>query len=82
MTYDLGFKPRASRDLNDLDRAIYDRVMTKILALREGLAGDVKKLTNFTPNYRLRVGDYRVLFEVVNNTIIVWRVRHRRDVYR
>jgi mRNA interferase RelE/StbE len=82
MTYSIGFKPRASRDLNDLDRVTFDRVMAKIHALREDLAGDVKKLTNFTPNYRLRVGDYRVLFDVVNNTIIIWRVQHRRDAYR
>jgi hypothetical protein len=41
MTYGLGFKPRASRDLNDLDRVTFERVMSKINALREDLAGDV-----------------------------------------
>ncbi|MDM3847075.1 MAG: type II toxin-antitoxin system RelE/ParE family toxin [Aphanizomenon gracile PMC638.10] len=34
-------------------------------------------LTNFTPEYRLRVGDYRVLFELEEQTIIVYRVKHR-----
>jgi len=46
------------------------------------VAGDVKRLTNFTPEYRLRVGDYRVLFEIEDGTIIVYRVRHRREAYR
>jgi mRNA interferase RelE/StbE len=42
----------------------------------------VKRLTNFTPEYRLRVADYRVLFELEGNRLIVYRVKHRREVYR
>ncbi|MGH8613156.1 MAG: type II toxin-antitoxin system RelE family toxin, partial [Gammaproteobacteria bacterium] len=34
-------------------------------------------MANFTPEYRLRVGDYRVLFEIEGNTIVVYGVRHR-----
>jgi hypothetical protein len=37
--------------------------------MTEDLAGDVKQLTNSTPEYRLRVGDYRVLFEIEGNII-------------
>ncbi|GDY21132.1 hypothetical protein LBMAG56_24780 [Verrucomicrobiota bacterium] len=58
------------------------RVVEKVERLRHDLAGDVKRLTNFTPEYRLRVGHYRVLFEVEGSRIIVHRVRHRREVYR
>ena len=51
--------------------------------LRTDLHGDVKRLTNITPEYRLRIGDYRALFEIEqSNRIVVYRVRHRRDVYR
>ena len=51
--------------------------------LVDDLAGDVKKLTNFTPEYRLRVGSFRVLFEIENkNSIIVYRIVHRREAYR
>ena len=32
-----------------------------------GLKGDVKRLTNFTQEYRLRVGDYRILFEIAES---------------
>jgi mRNA interferase RelE/StbE len=40
-------------------------------------------LTDFTPEYRLRIGDYRALFEIERpNRVIVYRIRHRRDVYR
>ena len=50
--------------------------------MSDDLMGDAKRLTNFTPEYSLRVGDYRVLFEIENKNIIVYRVRHRREVYR
>jgi mRNA interferase RelE/StbE len=46
------------------------------------LKGDVKRLTNFTAEYRLRVGDYRALFEIEGQTIIIYRIRHRREAYR
>ena len=49
--------------------------------MTDDLTGDVKQLTNFTPEYRLRVGNYRVLFEIQGNTI-VYGVRHRREAYR
>ncbi|MBI4688494.1 MAG: type II toxin-antitoxin system RelE/ParE family toxin, partial [Nitrospirae bacterium] len=44
--------------------------------------GNIKKLTNHTPEYRLRVGDWRVLFEVLEDNIIIYRIRHRKEVYR
>ena len=56
--------------------------MEKIEAMQSDLAGDVKRLTNFTPEYRLRVGDYRVLFEVEGQTVVIYRVLHRKDAYK
>ncbi|MGE9296804.1 MAG: type II toxin-antitoxin system RelE family toxin [Puniceicoccales bacterium] len=58
------------------------RVGDKIDQLKHDLAGDVKKLTNFTPEYRMRCGDYRVLFEVEENRIIIYRILHRGKAYR
>ncbi len=42
---------------------------------------NIKKLTNFEPAYRLRVGNYRVLFDVVDDTVIIGRVLHRQKSY-
>ena len=51
--------------------------------LQHDLQGDVKKLTNHTPEYRLRVGDYRVLFEIDGtDRVIVYRIMHRQEAYR
>jgi mRNA interferase RelE/StbE len=44
--------------------------------------GDVKALQGDGPGYRLRVGDYRVLFDQAGNVVSVVRVAHRRESYR
>lgn len=82
MTYTLAFEPRAVKDLRALPDRENRRVVAQLEKLRDGLTGDVKRLTNFSPEYRLRIGNYRVLFEVEEGTIIVYRVLHRKDAYR
>jgi len=81
MIYQIGFKPRSIKDLEALPQQQRARIMAKIEALATDLNGDVKRLTNFTPEYRLRVGDYRVLFEVDQGKIIIYRIKHRKDAY-
>lgn len=82
MMFEIEFKPRAIRDLEKLSPDVARRIVAKAGGLRENLSGDVKRLTNHTPEYRLRVGDYRVLFEIEGPKAIVYRVKHRRDAYR
>ena len=82
MTCQIEFKPRAIKDLRALPTTTQRRTIRKIASLQNDLSGDVKKLTNFTPEYRLRVGDYRVLFEVEAEKIVVYRVLHRKDAYQ
>jgi len=81
MIYQVELKPRAIRDLKMIDRNMALRIVEKITAMQDGLAGDVKRLTKATPEFRLRVGDYRVLFEIEGNKVIIYRVRHRKDAY-
>lgn len=78
----LEFKPRAEKDLSVLSAADQSRILQKIESLQHGIEGDIKRLTHFTPEYRLRVGDYRVLFEIVEGNIIIYRILHRRDACR
>jgi mRNA interferase RelE/StbE len=70
------------RDIERLPSRIQAQVLARIEKMSNDLKGDVKRLTNFTPEYRLRVGDYRVLFEIEKETIVIYRIRHRREVYR
>jgi mRNA interferase RelE/StbE len=57
------------------------RVTEKLERLSDGLTGDVKRLKEFVPNYRLRVGDWRVLFDVEGDTIMVHHISHRSEAY-
>ena len=83
MNYTVELKPRAIKDLKHLQKQDAARIADALKRLQSDLTGDVKKLTNFTPEYRLRVGQVRVLFEIENKTrIIVYRVVHRRETYR
>ena len=83
MNYAVDLKPRAIKDLKHLQKQDASRIADALERLQSDLTGDVKKLTNFTPEYRLRVGQFRVLFEIENETrIIVYRVVHRREAYR
>ena len=82
MLYSIEVKPSAIKDLKSFDRKEALRITEKIQALENNLTGNVKKLTNFTPEYRLRVGDYRVLFGVEGQKVIVYRIKHRKEAYR
>jgi mRNA interferase RelE/StbE len=74
-------KPQAIKDLRRLQKNEAAHIAEKLAKLENGLTGDVKRLTNFTQEYRLRVGNYRILFEVKESTVIVYRIMHRKHVY-
>ena len=82
MRYRIEFKPRALRDLRAFSTEETTRVLKRLAVLEIDLKGDVKKLTSFTPEYRLRVGPLRVLFEIEESTVVIYCILHRREVYR
>ena len=82
MRYDVQFKPKAVKDIGRLPTGIQAQILAGIDEMSNDLRGDIKRLTNSTPEYRLRVGDYRVLFELEEKTIVIYRIRHRREAYR
>ena len=82
MNYQIDFKPRAVKDLKKVPPQENRRIVKKIEAMQNDLTGDVKRLTNFSPEYRLRVGDYRVVFEIEGQTVVIYRVLHRKDAYK
>ncbi len=82
MPYQIEFKPQAIKDGKRIPKPQLQRIFDKIEALQDDLAGDVKRLTNFTPEYRLRVGSYRVRFEVEEEHVVVYRILHRKHAYK
>ena len=75
--------PSAERGLRALDRVVARRVAEKLLTIEtEGkVVGDVKRLTGQSARFRLRVGDYRVLFTMEADTLKVYRIDHRSKAY-
>ena len=75
----------AEKDLERLSSRLHDRVIAAIQALsRNPRPPGCRKLMGTDNDWRIRVGDYRVIYEIVdtNRVVRVNRVRHRRDVYR
>ena len=73
----------AVKDLKRIRPEYKKIIYSKILALKYfPEITNVKKLTNFEPAYRLRVGDYRVLFDVIDDCIEIGRVLHRKESYK
>ena len=73
------YKKKAIKYINSEDRAAKKRLKD---AIEKIPFGDIKKLTGFENEYRLRVGDLRVLFTVENNIITVNEIRPRGQVYK
>ena len=83
--YNIIFKPSVEKDI----RKIPDAMVTRLLERIEGLASEPFphqsiKLTGGESLYRIRVGDYRIVYEVDTQVkhIIIHYIRHRREVYR
>jgi mRNA interferase RelE/StbE len=81
MRYSVELKPKALKDLKGLPQADQRRLVQKLELLATDIQGDVKKLTDFSPEYRLRVGTWRALFEIEGDKIVVYRILHRSRAY-
>ena len=82
MKYEIEIRKRAEKDLSAISKSDAQNIADAIFALENGLVGDIKKLTNFSPEYRLRVGNWRILFEISKSKVIVFRILNRKDAYR
>ena len=79
----INIRKSAIRDLKKIDKSTKERIHSKIIKLQNFPdIPNLKKLTNFEPAYRLRVGNYRVLFDVFENQIEIGRVLHRKESYK
>ena len=82
--YQLKIKRSAEQDLRRLPRSMFPRVNQTILALREEpRPPGVRKLKGKFEGWRVRVGNYRIVFQIDDaaQTVTIIRVRHRREVY-
>ncbi|MEQ7128015.1 type II toxin-antitoxin system RelE/ParE family toxin [Actinopolymorpha sp. B11F2] len=79
------FHPDVSKQLQRLPRPTFARVLNTIITLgREPRPSGVKKLLGSTSGWRIRIGEYRILYEIDDSagTVTVYSVAHRRESYR
>jgi mRNA interferase RelE/StbE len=80
--FDLVISNRFRRDLRNLDALAHRRVLTALERLQDN-PYEGSKLANVSIGaWRLRVGEYRIRYDIEGNRILLYRVRHRRDIYR
>lgn len=74
--------PRAEKELRKFPKFDQIAVATKIRALSNTLIFGEEKLSGFASVYRVRVGNYRIVYKKTSESIAIVLIRHRRDVYR
>lgn len=79
--YTLDFEGSALSALEALPKNIRRQIGYSIDLLQRDWTGDIKKLEGEKSEYRLRVGKYRVLFELAGRDSVVYAVKDRKDAY-
>lgn len=81
MRYELVISDEAREQLRSLPKALRQNIGRRLDLLQEDLTGNIKKLAAQERKYRLRVGRYRILFQLEGPVIFVYAVKFRRDAY-
>jgi mRNA interferase RelE/StbE len=83
LNYKIAFKKSVARDLKKIDRVQADRVLRKIEDELPLKASTCSLLTGkFSGLRKFRVGEYRVIYSIIGDTILILRISHRREAYR
>jgi len=82
--YTIEFKPKAIKQLRKLPKPIISKISTQIDQLTNNpYPNGCKKLVGSDTSYRIRIGDYRVVYTVFGNALIIQiiKIGHRKDIY-
>ena len=83
MKYGLLYTKRAARDISKLDQTAKERIRGTLECYAQSPFDYAKKMVDpALGTYRFRIGEYRIIFDVEGNKIVVLRVGHRREIYR
>ena len=79
------FKNRVAKEIEKLPHQIRKRILEKLkfYSFQENPLRFAKKLKDYRfGEYRFRIGDYRILFDLENHKIIILKVGHRKSIYK
>jgi mRNA interferase RelE/StbE len=83
-SYSIAWKRSAAQELKKLPREVVGRIVKAVEQLStEPYPSGVRKLLGAEHSYRIRVGDYRIIYSVMASALVIEiiRVGHRRDIY-
>ena len=83
--YEIFLERRAEKDLRQLSSESFERIIAKIQSLSENpKPRGSRKITGSKNDWRIRIGDYRAIYEIdqKESRVKIMRVRHRREAYR
>lgn len=81
----LAFHPAVYKQLQQLPRQVFSAALNAIIALTDNpRPAGVKKLVGSRSDWRIRIGEYRIIYEIDDTakTVTVLQVEHRRSAYR
>lgn len=82
MPYEIRFHPEVRKLLARLDAATHRRILEAIDTLKENPYRRKKLQGVDVGQWRLRVGDYRIRYDIAEDLVFILRIGHRREVYR
>lgn len=83
MTYNITFKKSVAKDLKKISRSESDRILKKLTTELSVKADQLPELQGrFAGLRKYRVGDYRIIYTIIDDSVLVLRIKHRKDVYR
>jgi len=83
--HDILLERNAERDLKKLPKDMFDRVVLSIRSLAQNIRPHgARKIIGSKNDWRIRVGDYRIIYEIDEEVraVKIMRIRHRREAYR
>jgi mRNA interferase RelE/StbE len=83
LAYNIEYDPKALKQLQKLDKSVVSKILDGIEEFSNNpVLTKIKKLkTPFDGAYRLRIGDYRIVFYQENDLMLISKISHRKDVY-
>jgi mRNA interferase RelE/StbE len=83
LKYKIAFKKSVARDLKKIDSQHAKRILNKIEKDLPKTAAQYPELKGkFSGLRKCRIGDYRIIFSIMENTVLITRVGHRKEVYK
>lgn len=81
--FEIVLTDKAVKDLQNIDKMSISRIGKKLKEYSKNPLVHSKPLIHFKiGSYRFRVGDYRIVFDLEDNKIIILRIGHRKDIYK